>query len=159
MLVWSGALVFLTSCATNPQFHYTADGPKFREEDAANLIIRHLSDDTNFLLRPDGHDGQFLRIYSREGACAVAAKNPGERGLALVLINSFRIAEVEQQTKQKWVESLSRLHYQRIVFLRANDRGNINGLRIVSDTMARNSIAGPMNGNLASIAAPAARHP
>ena len=137
VLALAGALVVLSGCASNP--HYVADGPRFHDEAAASLIVRYSSENTVFMLRPDGHEGPFQRIFSREELCGAVAGQPGERGLAVVIINHYRMRDLEQQAEQRWVESLNRLNYRRVVFLRGNGRGNINGLRIVSETL----LAGP----------------
>lgn len=142
----AGMVVLLSGCATNSP--YVADGPKFRQESSANLIVRYSSENTVFMLRPYAQEGPFQRIFTRQELCAEIAAQPGDRTLAVVVINNYRMLALEQQTKQRWVDSLSRLNYRRVVFLRGNERGNINGLRIVSDTL----LAGraPSGGGFAS---------
>jgi hypothetical protein len=133
MLGMFGALALLSGCATPP--HYVADGPSFREESAANLIVRYSAENAVFMLRPDMREGPFQRIFTREGLCREAAAQPGDRRLAVVILNHYHSLSLEQQDKKKWLENLGDLNFRRVVFLRGTTRPKIDGLRIVSDTL------------------------
>jgi len=129
LIALAGILALATSCATNQQ----ASGPRFYEESAANLVIRYSSDQTIFRLKPDGHDGPYYHIFTRQQLCEADAKRAGRRDLAVVLIGWQWSAELDQQIKQGWVDSLTKLNYRRIVILRASESDQVNGLRVVED--------------------------
>lgn len=130
-------LALVPSCATNSQ----ALGPKFREANAANLVIRYSSDSTIYRLKPDAHDGAFYRIYNRQQLCEEAARQQGDRNLAVVVINYIRFPELERQVKQGWVDNLSELNFRRVVFLRADNSDEVDGLRVVEDRLiAQNAL-------------------
>ena len=152
VLALSGLVLLLAGCATNP--HYVADGPKFYEEADANLIVRYSSENTVFMLRPDGHEGPFQQIFTRQELCDKVAVQPGERNLAVVIINHYFMRDLELQVKAGWRENLNQLHFRRIVFLRGNDRGNVNGLRIVSDTQLAGREPSQTNAVFASVIPP-----
>lgn len=144
----AGILVLATSCATNQQ----TLGPKFREASDANLVIRYSSDSTIFRLKPESFEGRFYRIYNRQQICDETGKSAGERNLAVVVINYHHVAEVERQVKQRWVDNLSNLNYRRVVFLRAADTDEVNGLRVVEDRMLAQNNFKPQNVVLAGAA-------
>jgi hypothetical protein len=124
-------LLSLTSCATAPGEH--ALGPKFQEAHAANLVLRYSSDQTIFMLKPDGHDGPFYRIFTREEVCALDAQRIGRRDLAVVLLGFSRAPILERRIRDSWVASLGSLNYRRVIFLRSADHDQINGLRVIED--------------------------
>lgn len=124
------ALACLTSCSSTPK---TAQGPRFFEEGAANLVIRYSSDTAIFRLKPDGHEGPFYRIYTREQLCQEDATRAGRRDLAVVLIGYQWTPELDLQVKQGWVETLRQLNYRRVVLLRSGSSDQVNGLRVVED--------------------------
>ena len=130
LLALPGALLLLTSCATSPK---TAQGPKFYEETAANLVIRYSSDHAIFRLKPDGHQGPFYQIFTRQQLCEADARRVGQRDLAVVLIGWQWTPELDRQIKQGWVDSLGKLNYRRVVILRSGDSDQVNGLRVVED--------------------------
>lgn len=130
LLALPGALLLLTSCATGSK---TAQGPKFYEETAANLVIRYSSEQAIFRLKPEAHQGPFYQIFNRQQLCEVEAKRTGQRDLAVVLIGHQWTPELDRQVKQAWVDSLTKLNYRRVVILRADDTDQVNGLRVVED--------------------------
>jgi hypothetical protein len=134
----------LTSCATTSDA--PRDGAKFREQDSADFVIRYNSDKTIFRLKPDGHDGPFQRIYTRKQLLDLDARRQGGREMAVVIISYNRMAEVERQIKQGWIQTLGQMNYRRVVFLRANgdEVEAINGLRTVEDRRLQPGTAEPV---------------
>jgi hypothetical protein len=130
LLALAGVLVLATSCATSPK---TAHGPKFYEENSANLVIRYSSDQAIFRLKPDGHDGPFYHIFTRQQLCEEDAVRVGKRDLAVVLIGYQWTPELDRQVKQGWVNTLTKLNYRRVVILRSGDSDQVNGLRVEED--------------------------
>ncbi len=151
LLALPGALLLLTSCATRPK---TAQGPKFYEESAANLVIRYSSDRAIYRLKPDGHEGPFYQIFSRQQVCEADAQREGQRDLAVVLIGYQWTPELDRQVKQGWVDNLTKLNYRRIVILRSGDSDQVNGLRVVEDRQIAQVATKPAEIGLVS-AAPA----
>lgn len=125
----AGIAVLACSCAT----HQQALGPKFRDASAADVVIRYSSDSTIFMWKPDGREGPFYRIFNRQEICDEIARREGTRNLAVVVLNYHRFRELEHQVKQAWVDDLSRLQFSRVIFVRANDTDQVNGMRIVED--------------------------
>lgn len=151
LLALPGAVLLLTSCATNPK---TAQGPKFYEESAANFVIRYSSDEAVFRLKPDGHEGPFYRIFTRQELCEADAQRAGQRDLAVVLIGYQWTPELDRQVKQGWVNSLSKLNYRRVVILRSGDTDQVNGLRVVEDRQVAQVATQPHETVLVSAAPP-----
>lgn len=136
--------VLLTSCASTS--NYSQDGPKFREQDSADFVIRYNSDKTIFRLKPDGYEGPFQRIYTRKQLLDLDATRQGGRDMAVVIISYNRVAEVERQIKQGWIQTLGQMNYRRVVFLRANDEEveGVDGLRTVEDRRLQPATAEPV---------------
>lgn len=149
LLALPGMLFLLSSCATNPQ---VAEGPKFYEADAANLVLRYSSDKAIFRLKPDGQDGNFYHIFSRQEICEADAKRAGQRDLAVVLIGYQFTPEMDRQIKQGWVDTLSKLNYRRVVILRCGESGQVNGLRVVEDRQNVRVVSASAPGGLGSMA-------
>ena len=119
----------LTSCATSP----ASKAAKFREENAASFVIRYNSDNTIFRIKPDGHEGPFQRIFTRKEIVGFDSKRKGDRNLAVVIIGFNRVEEVERQIKQSWTQTLAKMNYRRVVFLRFGEEETIDGLTIIED--------------------------
>jgi len=130
LLVLPVALALLSSCASSPE---SAPSPKFFESAAADLVIRYSSDQAIFRLKPDGHDGTFYHIYSRKQLCDEDAARAGQRNLAVVLIGYQWTPQLDEQLRQSWVDSLSKLNYRRVVILRSGDSDQVDGLRVLDD--------------------------
>ncbi|MEY4385465.1 MAG: hypothetical protein RLY20_748 [Verrucomicrobiota bacterium] len=129
-MLFAGA-VFLSSCASSG--YHTAEGRKFDEAEFADLVLKYASDQTIFMVKPDGHEGAFYRIFNRDEICALDAQRLGRRDMAVVMIGFNRDLAVEQQIKEEWVSSLTKLNYHRVVFLRSSDHNEVNGLRVIED--------------------------
>jgi hypothetical protein len=133
----AGSLLCLTSCALGPD----AGSKRFEEEQFANLIIRYSSDQTIYRLKPDGRDGEFLRIFDRNEICTEAEQLGGPRQLAVVLIDYVYAHDIEREIIDGWSARFKELNFQRVVFLRAWDKLTVNGLRIVADVQLSQSAA------------------
>jgi hypothetical protein len=145
----TGLLVLTTSCATTSQ---TAEGPKFYEANSANLVLRYSSDRAIFRIKPDGHEGSFYHIFTRQEICEADAKRAGQRDLAVVLIGYQFTPELDRQIKQGWMDTLSKLNYRRVVILRSGDSDQVDGLRVVEDRQPAQVVSRPVEGGLASVA-------
>lgn len=140
-LVLVAGLLITCSCATNHQ--QASVGQKFKNADSADFIIRYSSDQTIFMLKPDGHTGPFFRIFNRDEICALDVNRPGARELAVVVIGYNRTPEVESQIKDSWVSALTNLKYRRVVFLRFTDRADVDSMRVVEERQLARSDSAP----------------
>ena len=121
-----GGTLLLTSCAA-PQFP-EASGPVFTEEAKANIVIRYYSEKVNRVLKPMQRDGPFLETMDKSTVLDLAKRQPG-RDLAVVVLIRYNALD---SIKQQWVEHLTGLGYQRVVFLQG-DGVKINGLHILDN--------------------------
>jgi hypothetical protein len=120
-----GTLV-LTSCAT-PRQREAAE-PRFKEENHADIVIRHYSDELNRVFKPLQAEGPFLSTFDK-GTVRVLATQPSGRELAVVILLRSNSTDA---VKQDWMKLLTEVGYKRIVFLRAaNSRLKANGLPIL----------------------------
>ncbi len=103
--------------------------PPFTEEEKADIIIRNFSDDVNRILKPKQTEGAFLATFDMKGVMELAKHQPG-RELAVVILIFFNASDTE---KLKWVGLLKGVGYHRVVFLRAGQGTQINGLPILED--------------------------
>jgi len=134
----AGLVLGMTSCAIGPDLH----ARKFHEEQLADLVIRYSAEQAIFRLKPEARDGVFQHIYDREQLCAEAAELPGQRYMAVVVIDYIYSAQVERELIDSWVDSFKPLNYERIVFLRSNGSDSISGLRVVAEYDARPHLSG-----------------
>jgi hypothetical protein len=138
------AALLLSSCALDQE---SGGGKvaKFYDADSANLIIRYSSDNTIYRIKPEGHDGEFYRLFTRDMICAEAAQTTGPKDLAVVIIGYNHSLEIEHQIISGWVEALRNLHYHRVVFLRARDSQQVDRLHVISDVplIATATVANP----------------
>jgi hypothetical protein len=132
ILVLSAFAMLATSCATRSGS--AAVGHKFREEATASLIIKYSSDQTIYMLKPEAHDGPFYRIFSRDQFCDAVTRSGADRHLAVVVIGYHRNPAQEQQVKADWAQTLAKLSFHRVVFLRANNSDPVTSLRIVDES-------------------------
>ena len=127
----AAVLLLASSCASHgPK---SGIGRKFDEAASADLILRYCSDQTIFMLKPDGHEGVFYRIFDRDEICALDASRAGGRNLAVVVIGFNRTPAVESQIMDKWTATLADLNYRRVVFLRFRENEAVDGMRVVDE--------------------------
>ncbi len=107
-------------------------GGRFREEKNAGIVIRYYREDTSYVLKPLLMDGQFRTICDRDFVLRLATKQL-QRDLAVVMLVHYDDQAVEDAVKLGWVKDLQKLHYRRIVFLRADTEMHANGLPIIAD--------------------------
>ena len=122
-------MFLLTSCATprSPE----AALPRFYEQDQANFIVRYYSDDTSYVLKPQMTEGPFLTVLKKDAVVEAAKQQPG-RQLAVVLLMHYGAASIAEEVKQNWKRLLTGAGYQRVVFLRAVNSMQVNGLPILA---------------------------
>jgi hypothetical protein len=105
---------------------------KFKETEAADLIVRFYSDDTSYLVKPSMMDGKFRSICDRSLVLNTARQQPG-RGLAAIVLTHYPNSGDEETIKAAWRKELRELGYQRVVFLRGRNSMDVNGLLVLDD--------------------------
>ncbi len=132
-LFLAAALIGLSSCSLTPP-ESGALGPRFREGDAANLVVRFYGWNSIQITRPDTRENGFLPLLDRQGVAARLAHLPTRQSLAVVVLGSMFSKAQEQEIIRQWHEILDARGFQRLVLLRAGFRDEINGLRVVYDS-------------------------
>ena len=122
-------MLLLTSCAT-PQSPWAAL-PRFNEQDQASLIVRYYSDDTSYVLKPQQTEGPFLTVLKKDAVLDLAKQQPG-RQLAVVILIHYGADDQAEAVKQNWKNLLAEAGYQRVVFLRAVNSMQVNGLAVLA---------------------------
>jgi hypothetical protein len=107
----------------------------FTEEKHADVIIRYYSDEVSYMLKPLKMEGPFRTICDRQYVLRLATEQPRHE-LAVVMLVKYDEEAVEEAVKLGWVNDLHKLHYQRIVFLRADMEMHANGLPIIAQIPA-----------------------
>jgi hypothetical protein len=132
------ALIF-SSCATDPR-----DGQaRFHQRDECDAIVRFSSWELITINKPDTREEGYLPLYHFAEAERVLARPDFPHRLAVVICGSFLSNNQEAELQTKWAASFGGLGYQRVVFLRAGYRNQVNGLHVIRDvTLGR----GPVNG-------------
>lgn len=123
------ALLF-TSCALHPASPYSAL-PRFNEAEQADVIIRYYSDETSYLLKPAMTEGAFMTILKKDAVLALAKQQPG-RQLAVVLLIHYTDEGKAEAVKKDWTSLLTQTGYRRVVFLRALNGMQVNGLPVLA---------------------------
>lgn len=118
--------VLATSCSI-PQF---APLGRFNNEEQANLIVRYYTDNTSYVLKPAKTDGPFLTVLNKDGVLDVA-KQQSDRQLAVVILIHYGAESEAEAVKQKWMDRLTGVGYQRVVFLRAMNGMRVKGLPVL----------------------------
>jgi hypothetical protein len=121
-------IVFLVTACSTPQ---TSRVVRFHEQDQANIIVRYYSDETSYVVKPEKTEGPFLSIFRRDDVLDVAKHLPG-RDLAVVILIHYPTQDAADAVKTKWTGLLTRLGYQRIVFLGGVGSRQIDGLPILA---------------------------
>jgi len=117
----------LTSCSTPRPI--AVSEPQFTEENNADIVIRHYSEEINRVLKPLQVEGPFMSTFDKEGVLDLAKQQSG-RALAVVILLQFNCSD---GVKRDWMSLLEELGYERIVFLRAQSGLKINGLPILEN--------------------------
>ena len=131
MLRVSASLLFVMLLATACSIPRTAPVVRFNEQERANLVVRYYTDDTSYVLKPQTTDGPFLRVLGKNSVVDVARHQPG-RELAVVILIHYGAESQADAVKHKWVNLLKGVGYQRVVFLRALNGMQINGLPVLA---------------------------
>jgi hypothetical protein len=125
-------MLLLTSCAT-PRQPETARS-RFNEENNADIVIRHYSDEVNRVLKPLQMQGPFLSTFDKGSVLDLATQQSGRELAVVILLKS----NTSDNVKQDWVKILKEAGYKRIVFLRADTPGlRINGLPVLDSIKAK----------------------
>jgi hypothetical protein len=120
-------ILLLTSCSTSTR---VAQAPRFTEGEAADFIARYYSDETSYALKPALMEGTFRSVCDRAFLLKLAGQQP-RRELAVIVMIHYMGAQQEDTIKSAWASDLKKLGYQRIVFLRGDNRMQVNGLRML----------------------------
>ena len=123
-------VALLTSCST-PRALNSA-GPRFSEEEQADVIIRYYSDETSYVLKPTTTEGPFLTILKKDAVLDLAKQQPG-RQLAVVVLIRYMNESQDKAVKQDWTSLLTKTGYKRIVFLRGLNSMKVNGLAVLAN--------------------------
>jgi len=130
MIKVSASLLFVLLLATACSTPRTAVVVRFHEQDKANLIVRHYTDDTSYVLKPAKMEGPFLSILKEDAVLDVAKQQP-RRELAVVMLIHYTCESEGEAVKHKWTSLLTGLGYQRVVFLGAASNMQVNGLPVL----------------------------
>jgi hypothetical protein len=122
--------LLLTSCST-PRALNSA-GPRFSEEEQADVIIRYYTDDTSYVLKPATTDGPFLTILKKDAVLNLAKQQP-DRQMAVVVLIHYLNESQDKAVKQDWTSLLTKTGYRRIVFLRGLNSMKVNGLAVLAN--------------------------
>jgi hypothetical protein len=122
------AALFLCSCASTPGHQAS-----FHQQDACDAIVRFSSWDLITINKPDTRQAGFLPLYKQSEAQQVLARSDVGRGMAVVISGALFSLRQEAELQEKWAGILQGLGYQRVVFLRAGQRDQVNGLDVVRD--------------------------
>ena len=122
--------LLVTSCST-PRALNSA-GPRFSEEEQADVIIRYYTDDTSYVLKPATTDGPFLTILKKDAVLDLAKQQPG-RQMAVVVLIHYMSESQDKAVKQDWTSLLTKTGYRRIVFLRGLNSMKVNGLAVLAN--------------------------
>jgi hypothetical protein len=124
--------LLLTSCATpRPQ---EATEPRFNEENNADFVIRHYSDEVSRVFKPMQMEGPFLSTLAKQDILDLAKRQPSRELAVVILLRS----NSSDAVKQDWMKMLTEVGYKRVVFLRAeNSRLKVNGLPVLDFIRAK----------------------
>jgi hypothetical protein len=127
----SALLLFVVLLATACSTPRASRAVRFHEQDQANLIVRYYTDETSYVVKPQKTEGPFLSIFRRDDVLDVARQQPG-RELAVVILIHSPTQNATDAVKTKWTGLLTRLGYQRVVFLGGVGGRQIDGLPILA---------------------------
>jgi len=118
-------MLLLTSCAA--PLRQEAAGARFNEEQKADIVIRHYSQQINRVLKPMQMDGAYHRTFDKGSVLKFAKQQAGHELAVVILLKSNTSNEI----KQDWVNIFKDAGYKRVVFLRADAPNlEINGLPV-----------------------------
>src|SRR5437764_12484236 len=129
------APLLLSSCASIPDGTGTAGTAhvRFNQQAESDAIVRFSSWDLITITKPDTREGGFLPLYRLPEAEKVLARPDFPHHLAVVICGCFLSAAQETDLQTKWTSVLGRMGYQRVVFLRAGYKEQVNGLQVTKD--------------------------
>jgi hypothetical protein len=121
--------LLLTSCATQNSSRATLR--RFNEQEKANLVVRYYTDLTSYVLKPEKMDGPFLSVLDKDAVLTVAKQQPG-RELAVVILIHYTDEGQATAVKHEWSSLLTKVGYERVVFLRGLNGMRVNGLPVLA---------------------------
>ena len=117
----------LISCSTEQTFQRAE--PKFRGTMNADIVIRYYTEDVNRVLKPLQMEGPFLTTFAKEAVLDLAKQQTG-RDLAVVIMLKFNCSD---RAKREWLDPLTHMGYKRVVFLRAVNGRQVEGLPLLEN--------------------------
>jgi hypothetical protein len=129
-LCTAGALATLlfSSCASSPGSHV-----RFHDQAACDAIVRFSGWNLITINKPDTREAGFLPLYHFAETEKVLARPDFPHHLAAVICGTLASDSQEAETQQKWSALLGAIGYERVVFLRAGARDQVNGLEVIKD--------------------------
>ena len=121
-------MTVVTSCTTTQRPSANAE-PKFHEAKNADLVVRYYSENISRVMKPLQMEGPFLTSFDR-GTVLELAKQQAGRDLAVVVLLQFNSSD---RVKRSWLTPLTGMGYKRVVFLRAEEGGKVDGLSIMAN--------------------------
>jgi hypothetical protein len=103
-------------------------GPRFNDENNADIVIRHYSDRVNRVLKPLQMEDSFISTFDKGGVLDLATQQSGRQLAVVILLKS----NTSDSLKQDWMQTLKAVGFKRVVFLRADTPSlKINGLPVL----------------------------
>jgi hypothetical protein len=118
-----------SSCASTPGHSHA----RFHDQDNCDAIVLFSSWDLITISKPDTRENGFLPLYRFAEAQKVLARPDFPHRLAAVICGALRSDSQEANLRKKWADLFTELGYQRVVFLEAGSRGQVNGLAVIED--------------------------
>ena len=141
------AVVFVVSCDTIPTRPATDTGARFHDAGSVSVAFQFSRWDTIFMLRPDTRENGFFPVYGRDDLPAEIERRSRSRDLAVVVLGYIFSPDLENSYMHDWETLLAGRGFRRVVFLRAGEQSDIDGLLIVRDSAI--AVANDEQGNIA----------
>jgi hypothetical protein len=106
----------------------------FHDAKSANLVLEYYRPDTIYMKRPDAHEGNFLTIFTRDNITTEVEHRVTQRDTAAIVLGYMYSPEQEAAIFKEWESVMKGCGFQRVVFLRANRSGKIEGLPVLHDS-------------------------
>ena len=128
------AVVFVVSCDTIPTRPATDTGARFHDSGSVNVAFQFSRWDTIYMLRPDTRENGFFPVYGRDDLAPEIERRSRARDLAVVVLGYIFSPDLENAYMRDWETLLGERGFRRVVFLRAGEHADIDGLLIVRDS-------------------------
>lgn len=126
------ALLLAAGCATSGD--RAAQTPRFREASSANVILKFAGWDYTFLVKPAHFENGFMEPVRRETLGGILDRLQVRRDLAVVVVGAMLEADELRRVASEWKAILSDCGFGRVVIVRAQMGGELNGSIVVDDS-------------------------